>query len=249
MKTENAQQKKKGKGCLTIFIIFIFLGILGSCFGESSENESDTTAVESQKDTGKATDKVTTEAATEVVLEPYSTELSAGNYTAGIDFPAGTYTITAISGNGNAMSNNMFSGGLNEIMSSEPDEYSTKEFKNAKLEEGTILNITSTLTVKIETKEADTSSLSKRTNTAKQSVELTSGNYVVGTDLPAGTYDVEAVSGNGNVSSDNMYDGGLNEILGDGSDGFSISKFKNANLEEGVTLTISGVTVKLTPSK
>ena len=253
MKTENTQPKKKGKGCLTIFIILLFIGILGSCFGESddaSETTGSTTGSSSQKEsTDKTTDKATAEATTESVLEPYSTKLSAGIYTAGIDFPAGTYTITATSGTGNVNSSNMFSGGLNEVMSSEPDEYSVKEFKNAKLEEGTTLNISSTLTIKIETKEADKNSVSARTNTANKSVELTSGNYIAGTDFPAGTYDIETVSGSGNVSSSNLYEGGLNEILGDGNDGFSIKKFKNAQLEEGVELTISGVTIKLTPSK
>ena len=44
--------------------------------------------------------------------------------------------------------------------------------------------------------------------------ELGSGYYTAGIDFPAGTYDIEAISGNGNVSSDNMYDGGLNAIMG-----------------------------------
>jgi hypothetical protein len=46
----------------------------------------------------------------------FSIELSSGHYTAGIDFPAGTYDIVAVSGGGNVSSSNMFSGGINAIM-------------------------------------------------------------------------------------------------------------------------------------
>ena len=46
-----------------------------------------------------------------------------------------------------------------------------------------------------------------------------------------------------------MYDGGLNEIFSTATDGFSISEFKNAQLKEGVELTISSCTIKLVPSK
>ena len=254
--TKDAANPKKGKGCLTtIIVIIIALGLLVACFGEVEDPAETTTetTIESQKisnNSGKTiTTETTTEATTESALEPYSKKLSAGFYTAGIDFPAGTYNITAISGTGNAISSNMFSGGLNEIMSSQPDEYSSKEFKNAKLEDGTTLSISSTLTVKITTKEADKNSISKRKNSAKKSIELSSGHYTAGTDFPVGVYDIETISGNGNVYSSNMFDGGLNEIFGAGNDGFSINKFKNAQFDEGIDVDVSGVTIKLTPSK
>lgn len=182
-------------------------------------------------------------------LEAYTVDLTAGIYTAGIDFPAGTYNLTATAGTGNVSTSNMYNGGLNEIMSATPDEYSVADFSNAKLEEGITLNVGSTLTLSITSEAADVAGMTARENPNTEEVQLGSGNYVAGTDFPAGTYDVVFVDGSGNVSTSNMYDGGLNEILGDGSDGFSISQFKNAELEEGVTLTISSCTVKLVPSK
>ena len=39
-------------------------------------------------------------------------------------------------------------------------------------------------------------------------VDLSAGNYVSGVDIPAGTYNLTATGGSGNVSSTNMYSGG-----------------------------------------
>ncbi len=65
---------------------------------------------------------------------------SSGNYYAGDDFESGTYTITAISGNGNVISDNMFDGGINAIMGTKAGMYE-KEYKNIELPEGTKLEI------------------------------------------------------------------------------------------------------------
>ena len=78
-------------------------------------------------------------------------------------------------------------------------------------------------------------------------VELSNGNYIAGTDFDAGTYDLVAVKGGGNVSSSNMYSGGLNAIMGTANDGFYEKEYKNIKLPAGTELTISGVTIKLIP--
>jgi hypothetical protein len=46
----------------------------------------------------------------------FKIQLSAGHYTAGIDFPAGIYDIKAIAGGGNVSSSNISSGGLNTLI-------------------------------------------------------------------------------------------------------------------------------------
>lgn len=56
------------------------------------------------------------------------------------------------------------------------------------------------------------------------------GNFVAGTDFPAGVYDIQAVSGNGNVSSDNIYSGGLNAIMGVKNDELYEKEYKNISL-------------------
>lgn len=75
---------------------------------------------------------------------------------------------------------------------------------------------------------------------------LSNGNFTSGTDFEAGTYTITAVSGGGNVSSSNMYSGGLNAIMGT-QGGMYEKEYKNIKLPKGTTLKISSVTVKLTP--
>ena len=51
--------------------------------------------------------------------------------------------------------------------------------------------------------------------------DLIAGNYIAGVDIPAGTYNLTATAGSGNVSSSNMYNGGLNEIMESPADEYS----------------------------
>lgn len=74
-----------------------------------------------------------------------------------------------------------------------------------------------------------------------------SGTYTAGTDFEAGVYDIEVVSGNGNVQGT-----GLNEIMGAGTgytgiDDMYVDKYDNKTFAEGDTLEVSGVSVKLVP--
>lgn len=167
----------------------------------------------------------------------------------GSRYSGGTYTLTAVAGSGNVNSSNMFSGGLNEIMAAQPDEYSVAEFKNAKMESGITLKLSGTIELKLSCNSAAVSKMEARNNPLSEEIELGSGNYIAGTDFPAGEYDIIAIDGNGNVNSSNMFDGGLNEIFSTAADGYSISEFKNARFDEGVELKISSCTVKLVPSK
>lgn len=77
--------------------------------------------------------------------------------------------------------------------------------------------------------------------------ELSNGNFVAGTDFDAGTYDLIATSGGGNVSSSNMYSGGINAIMGTADDGFYQKEYKNIKLPYGTELRIKGVTIKIVP--
>lgn len=88
----------------------------------------------------------------------------------------------------------------------------------------------------------------QKTATAAPTVMLENGNFVAGTDFAAGTYDIEAVSGYGNVSSDNLLDGGINAIMGVKSEdpsGTAEQKYSNIRLPEGTTLTLRDVKVRL----
>lgn len=86
---------------------------------------------------------------------------------------------------------------------------------------------------------------------------LGNGNFEAGVDFEAGTYDIVAVSGGGNVSSSNMYNGGINAIMGDdakiaemnelGMGDMYKKEYKNIKLPAGTTLKLDGVEVKLIP--
>lgn len=70
---------------------------------------------------------------------------------------------------------------------------------------------------------------------------FSAGKYTVGTDIPAGTYDITLVSGAGNL----FIGDSVNEIFG--TDDGQISSYKNASLSEGDIITIDGdVTVSFT---
>ncbi|SDM54261.1 zinc ribbon domain-containing protein [Acetanaerobacterium elongatum] len=179
----------------------------------------------------------------------YEAKLSNGHYTAGIDFPAGVYNIKAVSGGGNVSSSNMYDGGLNAVMGvAEKGDMYQQEYSNIELPENTVLSI-SGVVINIVSENPSTAPLKKREQPNTKEISLGNGNFTAGKDFPAGVYDVIAVSGAGNVSSDNMYEGGLNAVMGTSSDELYQKQFKNIELNTGVRLTISGVKIKLVPSK
>ena len=185
-----------------------------------------------------------------VQTEAYEVELSAGHYVVGADIPAGVYDVTAIKGTGNVSSSNMFDGGINQVMGTQNDDVSVKEFKNLKLDKKDIsITVNGTAVIKLSSKAAQTKNLKPKENPAKKEYTFSSGNYVVGKDIERGIYDIIAVKGNGNISSDNMFDGGINEVFGTSGDELYVKEFKNAYFNDNVQLTVSGVTIKLVPSK
>lgn len=247
--------KKKTRGFASLYlaamVLFgIFAGISSS--GPSLPKAPTTSGVQNTSSQHAistiSSPKTSASPSSAAISKPYSTQLSSGHYTSGIDFPSGTYDINAVKGNGNVTTTNMYSGGLNAIMGVKGENYE-KEYKNIQIPDGVVLSVSS-VTIKISSKgNVNVSSLKKRTNTATKEVTLSSGNYVAGKDFPSGIYNITAVKGSGNVSSDNIYEGGLNAIMGTQTDDMYEKDYRNVSLTSGVTLKISGVTVKLTPSK
>ena len=80
-----------------------------------------------------------------------------------------------------------------------------------------------------------------------KTIKLSNGNYVAGSDFEAGTYDIVAVSGNGNVSSSNMFSGGINAVMGTRNSDFYEKEYKDIKLPYGTELTVDGVTINLIP--
>ena len=79
---------------------------------------------------------------------------------------------------------------------------------------------------------------------------LMPGNYLIGTDIPEGVYDLKATNGDhGYVSTDiSSYEGGINELMGFGGTDY-LKEFRNAWLVKGEVLQIEGVELDLTTKK
>lgn len=177
--------------------------------------------------------------------------LTAGNYVAGIDLPSGVCDVVAVSGNGNINSSNLYSGGINEMFGVDDGSgIYTSSFNGLKFPKNTVLTTNGDLVIKLTFKQIN-SNFKGRIYDENSAIALNSGNYTSGTDFPAGVYKVIAVSGNGNLSSSNLYQGGLNEMFGiDDGSGFYNNQFLNVDLPKGVTLEVSGgLSIKLIPAK
>jgi hypothetical protein len=237
-----------------VLIIILLLIILSNLGG--NKNNNGTSANPTVTNTPTVSPAATTATATPTpgvdlskVQKEYT--LTAGYYEAGIDIPAGKCNVTAVSGKGNLYSSNMFEGGINAMFGvGDSSGLYTSSFNGLKLPSGTTLTLTGKLTIKLVFTTVE-SNFTGRTYDESKAITLTDGNYEAGTDFPEGIYKIVAVSGKGNLSSTNMFEGGLNEIFGiDDGSGLYNNQFINADFKKGVTLTISGgLKVKLIPAK
>lgn len=182
--------------------------------------------------------------------QPYETQLTAGHYIAGKDIPVGTYNITWISGNGNVMGGSIFRGGINEIFGTD-SSYAITSYANCTLNQGEVLTIMDDLKVDIASAAADVEGMVPRQQAAGLGTfQLSAGSYLIGQDIPAGTFNITAVSGrSGNVMTDYAsWDNGINEIMGLGSE-YAIQECHNIVLTAGGHLTVtSSITIQLTPA-
>lgn len=103
--------------------------------------------------------------------------------------------------------------------------------------------------------EAENSVLRLGDTAGKKVYVLENGNYLSGKDFEPGTYDIEALSGQGTVHSSNAFEGGINAMLGNepnqNIEGYNTAdfyekKYVNVELPEGVALTIDKVKIRLT---
>lgn len=262
------QRKKKFKWWY-ILVAFVVIGVVGAIFGGGDKASTPSDSSTTPPASASASVAPTSESAPAPTPAPTATpaapstiavdmEIGSGNYTAGIDFPAGKYDLVAVAGGGNVSSSNAFSGGVNAIMgvaeknTNGIDMYE-QEYSNIDLPLGETLSL-SGVTLKITCDEADGAALTPRNQSITDAVELGNGNFVAGEDFAVGVYDISATSGGGNVSSDNAFSGGINAILGTAdknSNGMDMYEqlYRNIDLSEGVTLTVDGVKLSLTPSK
>lgn len=164
--------------------------------------------------------------------------LTTGFYTAGIDIPIGTCNVTAISGSGNLNSSDYE---INEVFGMEHGDVSS--FKGLKLPKDVSLSILGKLTIKIVYK-LILDDFSGRTYDISCATDISTGNYVAGSDFKAGIYNIVAVSGTGNLTTGDCE---VNEVFG--LDEEDVHEIKNVYLPKGAELSLEGdLSVKLIPA-
>lgn len=209
-----------------------------------------------------------------VVEEGFTTTLTAGHYTVGIDIPVGTYSFFSKAGSGNLYSSD---SSLNEIFTAEDsvadktykeyglENFGTEEINNIYLSDGIIVTVTGTQQISAGCDDGLTSTMVSRNQDGLEEIELGYGLYAAGDDFPAGTYNVIWIEGNGNIQTDPLnMDTGINEIMGDISTDTNsdvsktvndlnellcIKEFKNLYFAENDILRINDIKVKLVPSE
>lgn len=179
--------------------------------------------------------------------------LKEGYYTAGIDIPAGVFDVKATAGAGYLLSD-IDSANLRGPEYKKGDIYDYNEysptFNSFRLSKGEILEIKG-VQVKLTYKKLNSGSTGRKYNEQK-GIKLTSGNYVVGTDINAGRYCVKYIVGEGGyVSSDRDGTCTINANMdGDPETGDYVDYVSNIVLENGEHLEVtSGLTVLFIPEK
>ncbi len=100
---------------------------------ESGTGETGTTATGT---TGTGTTGTTAEAS------PAPEPAPSATFTAGVDFPAGVYTVKVLRGTGRVSSGTVENGGIEAAMSLEEKDGAVKEFRNVNLSDGAELTVT-----------------------------------------------------------------------------------------------------------
>lgn len=248
-------KRKRGSTFLYLvaFVVFLIVSVstspgagatptsVSSATGESASSSQVSEQPASSK---AASEKVPASAAPVSSKAPATKEFSVtllpGYYEIGADLPSGTYDFDIVTGNGNVSDIN---DGVNLIMGKNSDDMYQKSYKNAELTDGSTL-VLSQCSIKVSTKNAG--AVKARDNSSAKAFNITSsGKYAAGRDFQPGYYDIELVSGQGNVI---CMENQLNAIFSKDAS-LGVTEYKNVKFESGNTLQIEGPKLKLTPSK
>lgn len=178
------------------------------------------------------------------VPQAYTTELTSGDYSVGMDIPVGVYQMVAASGRGTIDTE---SDALSEAMtmdSTGSNGVTTVEALD--LVQGDILKIRGTLQLKLESEAALVNARTKRKVTESTHYTLDSGfSYQSGVEFPAGTYNLKAIRGSGVIRTAGEFS--VTENMGSTEDRTMVTEMKNIQLPQGTTLSLEGVSVELIP--
>lgn len=241
-KEKEAQDSKVKKPIFKKWWFYLIIGVIFlAVIGESEDDKNpakENTAqseqnVSSEALSNSARDAITPEAEKEEYINTAeSIELFTGEFAVGTDIKPGRYKITTSDGSGNLFvyePNGL--PAVNEILSSSSEDSMGLGITTIEVDlyEGQTINISGLNAVNFEPA------------TIELKTSLTSGNYLVGRDVPAGSYIATAPEGSGNFF---VYGKNgmpiVNEILGYDEFGLSVEKVK-FSVNDGETISISGL--------
>ncbi|MGI6010210.1 MAG: hypothetical protein ACOX8H_01760 [Ruminococcus sp.] len=233
------RRSKFGAVAAVVIIILAVLGVFQSIFTEQKERETwndsagedlsffeaDTNVLDEIEDYNYTPyeDEYTYDYSEEEEQEPvmpeegeeFSVELTPGRYVGGQQIPAGTYKISLISNSDDLVGTVQVEDEKNNIYESEfmasDAEYGVSAVEGLQIFEGGVVSVSTGLKVLAETENAQMDTMEEGTaNPLTESFDLKFGETLkVGTDIPAGVYDVEAVSGVGTLEitgKEDMYE-------------------------------------------
>lgn len=192
--------------------------------------------------------------------DSFSVKLSSGRYIVGLDFPEGNYTMT---GAGDDLSFSAINDVQNISIYEQVTNKKTLEanrfckVKNVRLYQGSLVEVSGKGYISCKTSDANLKKMGEpRGNSLSQEVEV-SGVMTAGKDFPAGTYDIVAVNGEGEIDftfeqdKDDEY-GAHRVWLSEDPQGEEPDKYVNLELTKGTEIEIlseGDLQVKLVPSK
>lgn len=178
--------------------------------------------------------------------------LCAGNYVVGQDIPEGSYKIINKKGFGaiwidDEINNIHISESLNE-QSEGNDEYFNYYIENVRLYKGAVVTVFTNEMQFLSNNGQTNTLIEKELNPLTDTFEL-DHTVLIGTEIPAGTYDIIAVDGEGSVESDSWEFGIHIEMSDDLDAHYEVQRFNNVELNKNSKLSIEDLTVKLVPSQ
>ncbi|MDD8048137.1 MAG: hypothetical protein PHH04_00910 [Thomasclavelia sp.] len=180
----------------------------------------------------------------------YKKELTAGTYTVGVDLPKGSYNLSVKSGGGSFMISTDGSEPTATSIEKKESDVSVNNIKNISLDTNQKVIVMGNVKVNMYSNDAKNNTLTKRKANVKKTKTLKPGSYTTGVDIDAGTYDITALNNTaGQVITDGKTVSGINEVMSKNGKNGTVKSVKNVELTANQTIKVTGVTVKLTPSK
>ena len=244
---KNCEGKSLKSRSAMFIILFLFFAVGFGCIVYPYFYETkDSSIVEKSEDNQNFYDDATRELSEEG--EWYSVALGSGYYKVGVHIPEGKYTISMESGTAFVVLDDSENGiFINGIITAEETEGGYEYIENGtddfRLYKGAHLNIYTSESVLFATTNAQMP-LEYMENPNTESITF-SGEILVGSDIPAGAYDVICEEGTGNISVELKEEGVVQTITQSKSQVFNNFVFT----EETEIRVDETMTITLTPSK